>query len=77
MKIALVLALILVGLMLAGCGADSYREGPKVGGSYYEVKIPWPPGSPIGTLYCLRMGGPSHTSGITCDWVRWHRETRQ
>lgn len=71
----ILIILIVVVLLLAGCGGNNYKEGPRIG-VYQAVVIPWLPGE----LHCVRMdtgGGNAGDSGLSCDWERWHKETRQ
>lgn len=69
-----VLLLVTALLLLAGCSDSSknYRTGVQYG-YYTEVVIPWDGVQ----LHCVRLDtGHNHSddSGLSCDWVRYHKE---
>lgn len=65
-----------LALMLAGCGGADVNEIPDTqSGAYSEVVVTWQGRE----LHCLRFDtgtGQADDSGISCDWVAFHKDNR-
>lgn len=73
--IMLVFYVVTLLVILAGCGGGSSNHVRNLGGAYDEVKVQYNSHD----LYCVRghystADARQQWGGLSCDWVRYHRE---